>query len=161
MNMNKMTVTLLLLCWMVGSGNAEAGIGYGKGGPNRYAKAVLLDLSSVVARVDRFIQTDNVHQIDFARIEKDLEDVCAGKCSEENLARMTTVVEDKEHVRLIRETIYRQILRILQEIRESKNAQSLKDWDQIVMKLKKMRLELLGTGSSTMTGSVVIRRAQL
>ena len=156
--MNKIAAALVLLCWIVLGGNAEAGIGYGRGGPNRYAKSFILDLSTVADQIDPIIKSDKPQRLDFVRIERDLEEACEGKCSDQNLSQMKTIEEDKEQVKIIRETIYRQILRILLQIRENQSTQALREWDEVMMKLKKMRLELLGTGSSTVTGSVVIHR---
>ncbi len=159
--MKKVGAVFILLGWIAWCGYAEAGVGYGRGGPNRYAKTFVLDLSAIVDQVDQAIKNGDSQFIDVVRIKRDLADICEGKCSEQSLLAMKTVEEDKEKIRIIREMIYQQVLRILLQIRENRNSQTLKEWDEIMMKLKKMRMELLGPGSSSITGSVIIHREKL
>ena len=138
----------ILMVAMIGSiiftNLSDAGIGMGKGGPNMYAKRLLVELDEIAGNLTALIKERQLinhplSEMMIKKFENDLEQACVGKCSEADIEVLKTIQEDKENIRILRDRIEIQIREVLQKLRNEHIGESLFLLDKINQKLADMK----------------------
>ena len=111
-------LAITLISSIVFSGISEGGVSYGRGGPNQYARIVVVDLSIAIENLKPTLEQGKLSGEDLIRTKKMIDDACAGKCSETAIQNLITTQEDKEKLEVIHKEIYEQLVRMLQLARD-------------------------------------------